>query len=103
MATLKKTSQSNSGENLAIITATGIDKTGLVAGIARVLAENNVNIEDLSQTRMQDVFAMILLVDTSQSPLEFEKLRGKLKLEGKKIGLDVSIQNKKIFEYMHRI
>ncbi|MFA6049487.1 MAG: ACT domain-containing protein [Candidatus Micrarchaeia archaeon] len=92
-----------SGKNLAIITAVGRDRTGLVAGISKTLADNKINIEDLSQTIMQDMFAMILLVDTSKSPLAFEQLREKLRAEGKKTGLDVSIQHKKIFEYMHRI
>lgn len=90
-------------KNLAVITATGVDNTGLVAGISRVLAENKVNIEDLSQTTMNGLFAMMLLVDTSKSPLAFEKLREKIVSEGKKIGLEVTMQHKKIFEYMHRI
>ncbi len=90
-------------KNLAIITAVGRDRTGLIAGISKVLAENKVNIEDLSQTVMHDMFAMILLVDAGKSPLAFEQLREKLKGEGKKIGLEVTIQHKKIFEYMHRI
>ncbi len=90
-------------KNLAIITAVGRDRTGLVAGISKTLSDNKINIEDLSQTIMQDMFAMILLVDTSKSPLAFEQLREKLRGEGRKIGLDVSIQHKKIFEYMHRI
>jgi ACT domain-containing protein len=90
-------------KELAVITAFGKDSTGLVAGVTRVLAENNVNIEDLGQTVMQDLFAMILLVDISRAKCDFESLQKKLSAEGKKLGLQVLIQHKDIFEYMHRV
>jgi ACT domain-containing protein len=91
------------GKELAIVTAFGKDRTGLVAGVSRVLAENGVNIEDLSQTIMQDMFAMMILVDISNAKRDFEGLQGELSREGKKLGLEVRIMHKNIFERMHRV
>ncbi|MBQ4515324.1 MAG: ACT domain-containing protein, partial [Clostridia bacterium] len=51
----------------AIITVIGTDKVGIIAEVSRVLAENQVNILDISQTIMQDMFTMIMLVDVSKS------------------------------------
>jgi ACT domain-containing protein len=91
------------GKEFAVVTAFGKDRTGLVAGVSRALAESGVNIEDLSQTIMQDVFAMIMLVDVSGSKLDFEALQERLSAEGGKLGLEVRIQHKDIFERMHRV
>jgi ACT domain-containing protein len=90
-------------KELAVVTAFGKDRTGLVAGVSRVLAENGVNIEDLNQTILQDVFAMMLLVDISNANCDFETLQKVLASEGEKLGLRVLIQHKEIFEYMHRV
>ncbi|MBU0586347.1 ACT domain-containing protein [Candidatus Micrarchaeota archaeon] len=90
-------------KELVVLTAFGKDKTGLVAGITKILAENKVNIEDLSQTIMQDMFAMLMLLDISESGIDFETLQKKLDEEGNKLGLQVKIQHKNIFESMHRV
>lgn len=90
-------------KELVILTAFGKDMPGLVAGISNVLAQNNVNIEDISQTIMQDQFAMIMLLEISKAKCDFEALQKKLNEEGEKIGLQIKIQHKNIFEYMHRV
>ena len=91
------------GKELAIVTAFGKDRTGLVAGVSRALAENNVNIEDLGQTIMQDMFAMMMLVDVGNAKCDFEGLQKRLDRAGRKLGLEIRIQHKDIFEYMHRV
>lgn len=90
-------------KELVVLSAFGKDKPGLIAGTTRVLAENNVNIEDLSQTIMQDMLAMIMLLDMRKATCDFEALQKKLNEEGNKIGLQIKIQHKNIFECMHRI
>jgi ACT domain-containing protein len=90
-------------KQIVVLSAFGKDRTGLVAGVTRVLADNKVNIEDLSQTIMQDVFAMVMLLDISNANCGFEDLQKKLDDEGGKIGLQIRIQHKDIFEYMHRV
>ena len=92
-----------SEKELAIITVMGKDRPGLVAGISRVLAEHQVNIEDISQTILQDMFSMILIVDISSCDISFESLQEALTQEGNALRVKVLMQHKKIFDFMHRI
>ena len=87
----------------AVVTVLGKDKVGIIATISRTLAESNVNILDISQTLMQDVFTMIMLTDISDSNLAFNELSDKLEAAGREIGLYVKIQHEDIFNSMHRI
>lgn len=86
-----------------VITVTGKDKTGIVAKIANALAENEVNILDIRQSLMDDLFTMIMLVDISKSGKEFIQLEEELDKTGKDIGVKVIVQHEDIFKYMHRI
>jgi ACT domain-containing protein len=87
----------------AVVTVLGKDKVGIIATISRILAESNVNILDISQTLMQDVFTMIMLTDISGSNIAFNELSDKLEAAGKELGLYVKIQHEDIFNSMHRI
>lgn len=87
----------------AVITVIGKDKVGIIAAISNVLAECNVNILDISQTTMQDVFTMIMLVDIGGLNIDFSELSGRLEKKGEEIGLSVRIQHEDIFNSMHRI
>ncbi len=87
----------------AIITVIGKDKVGIIAGVSNVLAGHNVNILDITQTTMQDVFTMIMLVDISASNVPFAVLSENLEKKGQEIGLSVRIQHEDIFNSMHRI
>jgi len=87
----------------AIVTVIGKDKVGIIAGISTVLADNNVNILDINQTTLQDVFTMIMLVDISGLAKDFTELAECLEKKGEEIGLSVRIQHENIFNSMHRI
>lgn len=87
----------------AVITVLGKDRVGIIAGISRILAECNVNILDISQTTMQDVFTMIMLTDIVNSNIAFNELSDRLEAEGRTLGLYVKIQHEDIFNSMHRI
>jgi ACT domain-containing protein len=87
----------------AIITVLGNDRVGIIYGISGVLANNNVNILDISQTILQEFFTMVMVVDVSQSLVEFSELKEQLASKGKEMGLQVNIQHEDIFKYMHRI
>ncbi len=87
----------------AILTVIGKDKVGIIAGISNVLADNGVNILDITQTTMQDVFTMIMLVDISGMSIDFDVLSEKLDQKGIEIGLSVRIQHEDIFDSMHKI
>lgn len=87
----------------AIVTVIGKDRVGIIAGISTVLADNNVNILDINQTTLQDVFTMIMLVDISGLAIDFTKLADRLEKKGEELGLSVRIQHEDIFNSMHRV
>jgi ACT domain-containing protein len=87
----------------AVVTVMGKDRVGIVANISSVLAKHNVNILDISQTIMQDLFAMIMLVDISQADVDLSTLRGEIEDKAKEMGLQAIVQHEDIFRFMHRI
>ena len=87
----------------AVITVIGKDKVGIIAEVSKILADCNVNILDISQTIMQEVFTMIMLVDIENMKVQFTKLSQELEEKGQEIGLSIRIQHEDIFNSMHRI
>ena len=87
----------------AIVTVIGKDKPGIIAKVSTALAENEVNIEDISQTLMQDNFTMLMLCDLSLSKLPLAKLQASLVELGKEIGVSIHVQHEDIFNAMHKI
>jgi ACT domain-containing protein len=87
----------------AIITVVGKDRVGIIAGVSALLAEASVNINDISQTILQDVFTMIMLVDLSQATVDIKTLADRLEAKGEELGLSIRIQHSDIFNAMHRI
>ena len=87
----------------AVISVIGKDRVGIIAGVTRILAEANVNILDINQTIMQEIFTMVMLVDISQANAPFIRLSEDLKDLGVKLGLSIQIQHEDIFNSMHRI
>ena len=89
--------------NKIIITVSGTDKVGIVAKVATILSELNVNIEDIKQTLMQGHFVMFMLCDTEHADLNFKELKNVLIEEGNKLEVEVWVQKKGIFEKMHTV
>ena len=87
----------------AIVSVFAKDARGITAYVTALLAEKDINILDISQTLMQEYFAMIMLVDLSACPVPFHELSEWLKEQGEKKALDIHIQREEIFEAMHRI
>jgi ACT domain-containing protein len=87
----------------AVITVIGKDKVGIIAKISNILADSSVNILDISQTIMQDIFTMVMLVDIGKLSVSFNDLSKELTEAGNKLCLDIRIQNEEIFNSMHRI
>ncbi len=87
----------------AVVTVVGKDKTGIIARVSGFLYENNINILDISQTIMQDIFTMITLVDTTESRLDLAQLQSGLEGVGRELGVSISIQREDLFNSMHRI
>lgn len=87
----------------AIVTVIGRDQVGIIASVCSLLAENGVNILDISQTILQEYFTMIMLVDTAACKVSFDELSKVLKTCGEDKKLSIRIQREDIFEAMHRI
>ncbi|NLN06061.1 MAG: ACT domain-containing protein [Firmicutes bacterium] len=89
--------------NRVIVSVLGQDRVGIIAGVSGILAENNINILDISQTTMQGIFTMILIADMEQSRIDLGTLQEKMQELGKKIGLKIVVQHEDVFRFMHRI
>lgn len=89
--------------NRAVVTVLGEDKIGIVANVSRVLSESGANIEDISQTIMEKLFAMIMLITVDETKTPLAQLREKLEELGKQIGVHITVQHEDIFRYMHRV
>ena len=89
--------------NKAIITVVGRDTVGILAKVCTCLAENGVNILDISQTVVQEYFNMMMIVDASAAKKPFADLGADLAEIGKEMGLQIKCQRSEIFEKMHRV
>ncbi len=87
----------------AIITVIGKDMRGIIAEVSTLLAENDVNILDITQTTMQDLFTMIMFCDITENRLKLSELAKLLDDLGVRMGLSVRIQHEDIFNSMHRL
>ncbi len=86
-----------------IITVVGKDTVGIIAKVCTYLAENNINILDISQTIVQDYFNMMMIVDTNRSAKVFGDMSDELAVLGEEIGVVIKCQKEEIFDQMHRI
>ena len=86
-----------------IITVLGKDRVGIIAAVSNILMEANINILDITQTTLQDIFTMIMLVDQTNPNITFDSLSKKLNDKGEEMGLSIRIQREDIFNAMHKI
>ena len=86
-----------------VITVIGLDRVGIVAGITRVLAEHQVNIADIRQSIMDDLFTMIMLAEAKGENLDLAAFQQAMQAIGKELGVEVIVQHEDVFRFMHRI
>ena len=89
--------------NKAIITVVGKDRVGILAGVCTYLAENQINILDITQTIVKGFFNMMMVVDVENITKSFGEVARELEQVGEEIGVSVKIQREEIFLKMHRI
>ncbi len=87
----------------AVVTVVGKDKTGIIAKVSGFLAERGVNILDISQTILDEYFAMIMLVDVNASAEGLSRLSEECAALGKEIGMSIHVQHEEIFNAMHSV
>lgn len=90
-------------KNKVIITVVGKDTVGIIARICTYLANNGVNVLDITQTIVQGFFNMMMIVDINEASKSFGDLQADLVSLGQEIGVEVKAQKEEIFEKMHRL
>ena len=89
--------------NKTVITVVGKDTVGIIAKVCTYLAENQINVLDISQTIVQGFFNMMMIVDLNTSQKPFDECSAELKALGQEIGVTIQCQREEIFAMMHRI
>ena len=89
--------------NKTIITVVGKDTVGIIAKVCTYLANNRINVLDISQTIVQGFFNMMMIVDLNTSSKPFDACAKELQQIGDEIGVDIKCQREEIFDMMHRI
>ena len=85
----------------AIISVLGADRSGIVAAVAGLLAEQDVNILDISQTILQGMFTMTTLVDLGGA--DFATIHDGLAVLSEKLGVQITIQREDVFKFIYRL
>ena len=93
----------NKADNQVIITVSGNDKIGIVAGVSNKLLQLKVNIEDIKQTIMQNNFAMMMLCDISKLEVSFKEFKDAMMALGEELKMEIWVQKKDIFDKMHTV
>jgi len=86
----------------AVVSVVGKDQVGIIAKVTTALADNDMNVLDISQTILQDFFTMMMLVDVSEAR-DLDQLHHDFDLVSNELGLKINIQLEDIFQTMHRI
>ncbi|MDD6727611.1 MAG: ACT domain-containing protein [Eubacteriales bacterium] len=87
----------------AVITVVGKDAVGILAKVSAICAESKINITEVTQSVLEDMFCMIMMADISESTIEFSAFSDKLAKYGEENGLSIHVMHEDIFNSMHRI
>ena len=87
----------------SIISVVGKDRVGIIARICSYLADNDVNILDITQTIVGGLFQMMMICDTDKCTKEFHVVAEELHGVGDELGVQIKLQKEEIFEKMQRI
>ena len=87
----------------AIITVLGSDRSGIVAAVAGKLAQHSVNILDISQTILQGIFTMTMLVDLGGADADFAVIQDELSALAGELDVQITMQREEVFKFMYRL
>jgi len=93
----------NRKKEQVVITVLGANKPGILAGITRAIADSNVNVEDVSQKIMQDLFALMMMTDFSTANCSFEDFQSRMQTVAEQLRVKVFIQHEDVFRFQHRL
>ncbi len=86
-----------------VVTVLGADRSGIVAAVATKLSECSANIVDISQTILDGIFTMTMLVDLDEALTSFDSLREAVTSLNESLGVQIQVQREDVFKFMHRI
>ena len=86
-----------------VISVLGKDRSGIVAAVATTLAECKANIDDISQTLLDDIFSMTMLVTLDTETAGFNEVQEKLAADGEQLGVQITLQRQDVFDDMYKI
>ena len=86
-----------------VISVLGKGRSGIVAAISAVLAEKGANIDDISQTILDEIFSMTMLVRLDTDTAGFNEVQEALAKEGEELGVQVIVQREDVFQFMYKI
>lgn len=87
----------------AVITVVGKDTVGVIAKVSAVCAELNINVEDVTQSIMQEMFCMIMLVNLSRCPQDMDAVHARFDAIAAEMGMELHITREEVFDAMHHI
>jgi ACT domain-containing protein len=86
-----------------VISVMGKDRTGIIARVSGLLYKEGINILDITQTILQGLFTMVMLVDTSGAAMSFEALQDELNRLADELGLEIRAQRSDLFDAMNKV
>lgn len=86
-----------------VVTVLGADRSGIVAAVATQLSVSDANILDISQTILDGIFTMTMLVELDESKTSFDSLREGMLATAEKIGVQIQVQREDVFKFMYRL
>ncbi len=87
----------------AVVAVIGKDMVGILAKVSGICAEQGANVMDVTQTIMQDLFAMTMMIEISKLEIPFSDFSDMLKAAGSEMGLQIHVMHEDIFNSMHKI
>lgn len=86
-----------------VISVLGKDRSGIVAAISKTLAESGANIDDISQTILNNIFSMTMLVTLDPAQADFNVVQEKLAAISEELGMQIIIQREDVFQFMYKV
>lgn len=87
----------------AVLSVLGKDRKGVVASVATALYENGVNIDDISQTILDSIFSMTMLVTIDEEACSFNDLQERLQQVAEELGMQIVLQRSDVFDFMYKV
>ena len=93
----------NQAQERVVISVLGMNKPGILAGITRAIADSNVNIDDVTQSILQDLFALIMITDFTNANCQFEEFQSRMAKAAESLKVKILVQHEDVFKFMHRV